>query len=149
MPKVEEEGVNKRSKVVRKALGQPKAIAPYSYSLNSGHAAGAMVAQYEPEPVANAGNQARASAASEAAEGALTTGKPNAQNKHQIEVKLSKVDPYRSAFPVSNIPENMAMSSSFQHQGALAKKQAMAGGGMVHAQELTLSSGPQYSQMQY
>lgn len=70
-------------------------------------------AGYAPHSAATSGSQAKAAATNEAAEGSPGASKPNTQNKHQIEVKLSKVDPYRSAFPAS---------SSFHVQGANMKK---------------------------
>lgn len=44
-------------------------------------------------------------------------------------MKLSKVDPYRSAFPGSVLPENNALGGSLYNQ-ALIKKQS-GGGGIV------------------
>ena len=64
------------------------------------------VPSYAQHAAATAESQPRASAANEPVDGAQAARKPNAQNKHQIEVKLSKVDPYRSAFPSSGIPDN-------------------------------------------
>ena len=78
---------------------------------------------------------------------AHTAGKPNTQIKHQIQVKLSKVDPYRSAFPGSVLPDGSALGNSFHNQG-LMKKQGGAGGvpivgggGTILGPELALLSG--------
>ena len=102
---------------------------------------GLPAASYAQHPASTAAGQPRASATNEAAEGDAATAKPNTQNKHQIEVKLSKVDPYRSAFPASILPDGSVLGSSFHHQGGLGKKQAMPGGGLVHGQDLAMISG--------
>jgi hypothetical protein len=147
----------KRQRVIRKGLGSSKVIAPYSYALSAGGPAGTIPEQYGAEekniqgaagaayPQQTGAMRAAAGLAGAGSDLAHTTGKPNTQIKHQIQVKLSKVDPYRSAFPGSALPESGALGNSFHNQG-LMKKQGGAGvpivgGGTILGPELALLSG--------
>lgn len=113
------------------------------YEPEQKHMQGLPAPSYAPHPASTAAGQPRVSTTNETAEGDATAAKPNTQNKHQIEVKLSKVDPYRSAFPASILPDGGVLGGSFHHQGGLGKKQAMPGGGLVHGQDLAMISGQQ------
>jgi len=47
--KAEQDAKHKKAKVVRRAPGQPKALAPYSYALNAGDPPGGSSPDYHPE----------------------------------------------------------------------------------------------------